>query len=189
MPPRQAAALVLRDVLGFSAAETAGMLGTSQAAVKGTLQRARASLRRHRGGAARPRPARERELSRRFARAFVAADVEGVVALLADDAWLSMPPAPHEYHGPRAIGAFLRASFGWRGDRRVILVPARANSQPAFASYVTGHARPAATPAGLIVLTAADDRIRAITRFHLDALYPRFGLPAALPEWPEPAGP
>jgi RNA polymerase sigma-70 factor (TIGR02960 family) len=181
MPPRQAAALVLRDVLGFSAAEAADMLGTSPAAVKGAVQRARASLDRQgmREEQARPGSAGERDLAARFARAYVAGDVDGVVALLTDDAWLSMPPAPHQYQGPAAIAAFLRASFGYRGDRELLLVPARANGQPAFGSYL--HGPGGAAPAGLIVLTAGADRISAITRFHVEQLYPRFGLPMTWP--------
>lgn len=190
MPPRQAAALVLRDVLGFSVEEVASMLGIGATAVKGVLQRARTSLAHHRGdaGLARPGSARERDLARRFAEAYLAGDVAGVVALLTDDAWLSMPPAPHEYQGPDQIAAFLRATFGWRGDRRVHLIPAHANTQPAFGSYLSQDAGRDATPAGLIVLTARGDRIQAITRFHLDHLYPRFGLPAFLPEPAGPAG-
>jgi RNA polymerase sigma-70 factor (ECF subfamily) len=92
------------------------------------LQRARAALDHHRGyvgqvPAARPGSAAERALARRFADAYVAADIDGVVALLTDDAWLSMPPAPHQYYGTGAIAAFLHASFGYRGERRVYLVP------------------------------------------------------------------
>ena len=184
MPPRQAAALVLRDVLGFSAGEVAGLLDTSPTAVKGILQRARAAL--DLGQSSRPAPgsSQDRDLSQRFARAFTAGDVDAVVALLTDDAWLSMPPAPHEYQGRTAIAAFLQASFGFPGNRHVLLVPARANTQPAFGSYVREHATDAATPAGLIVLTVRGDRLAAITRFHLDALYPRFGLPASLERSP-----
>jgi RNA polymerase sigma-70 factor (ECF subfamily) len=190
MPPRQAATLVLRDVLGFSADEVADMLGTSPTAVKGTLQRARAALDEHRDQAGRgraPRPGsdRERALARRFADAYVAADIDGVLALLTDDAWLSMPPAPHQYYGTGAIAAFLHASFGYRGERRVYLVPTRANTQPALASYLSGTDRASAAPAGLFVLTMAGPRIRALTRFHCDDLYPRFGLPGSMTE---PAG-
>ena len=187
MPPRQAAALVLRDVLGFATDEVAGMLGTSHTAVKGALQRARAALDYARAGQApRPGSATEHDLARRVADAYVAADLTRIVALLTDDAWLSMPPAPHEYHGIDAITAFLRASLDYRGHRRVHLLPARANTQPAFGSYLADPAEPAGTPAGLFVLTIAGDRIQAITRFHLDVLYPRFGLPDSLPE---PVGP
>jgi RNA polymerase sigma-70 factor (TIGR02960 family) len=181
LPPRQAAALVLRDVLGFATEEVAGMLGTSHTAVKGALQRARAALGRDRAGRApRPGSATEHDLARRFADAFVAADVDRVVALLTDDAWLSMPPAPHEYQGAEAIAAFLRASFAYRARRRVHLLPAHANTQPAFGAYLADRPDRAATPMGLLVLTMAGDRIHAVTRFHLDAIYPRFGLPESL---------
>ena len=104
--------------------------------------------------------------------------------MLTDDAWLSMPPAPHQYHGTGAIAAFLQASFGYRGERRVYLVPTRANTQPALASYLSGTDRASAAPAGLFVLTMAGPRIRALTRFHRDELYPRFGLPASVPGRP-----
>jgi RNA polymerase sigma-70 factor (TIGR02960 family) len=188
MPPRQAAALLLRDVLGFSAAEAADMLGTSPTAIKGIVQRARASLTTQRIGQeqARPGSAGEHDLAARFARAYVAGDVDGVVALLTDDAWLSMPPAPHEYQGPPAIAAFLRASFGYRGDCELLLVPAGANGQPAFGSYLRAPGEAGPVPAGLIVLTTGADGIRAITRFHVEQLYPRFGLPIT---WSSPGAP
>jgi RNA polymerase sigma-70 factor (TIGR02960 family) len=187
MPPRQAAALVLRDVLGFATEEVASMLGTTHTAVKGALQRARAALDRALAGRApRPGSATEAALARRFADAYVAADLGRLVALLTDDAWLSMPPAPHAYHGVDAIAAFWRASFDYRGDRRVQLLATHANTQPAFGSYLAVPAERVATPAGLFVLTVAGDRIQAITRFHLDAVYPWFGLPGSLPD---PVGP
>ena len=185
MPPRQAATLVLRDVLGYPAEEVAAMLGTSPAAVKGILQRARAAMDRHRGdfGLAGPRPSsdQERAVARRFADAYVSGDIDGVIALLTDDAWLTMPPAPHEYRGLIAIRSFLQPSFAFRGNRLVHLVPASANTQPAMASYIGDPGRAALLPGGLFVLTVAGERIRALTRFHVDELYPRFGLPEALP--------
>jgi RNA polymerase sigma-70 factor (TIGR02960 family) len=179
MPHRQAATLVLRDVLGFAISEVASMLNTSQTAIKGTLQRARAALGWSRLVTA-ARAAQERALARRFADAYVAADINAVIALLTDDAWLSIPPASHEYHGIPAIGSFLRASFGFRGDRRTRCQSADANTQPALAGYLSDPAQRVATPAGLLVLTVSDQKIRAITRFHLDHLYPRFGLAASL---------
>jgi RNA polymerase sigma-70 factor (TIGR02960 family) len=182
LPPRQAATLVLRDVLGFTTDEVASMLNTTPTAIKGALQRARATLDGHREDTARPGSAEEHELGRRFADALVAADIDRVIALLTDDAWLSMPPAPHRYHGIDAIRSFLRVSVGYRGDRRLHLVPTRANTQPALGSYLSDPDRNIATPAGLYVLTITGDRIDAITRFHLDLLYPRFGLPESLPE-------
>jgi RNA polymerase sigma-70 factor (ECF subfamily) len=178
MTPRQAAVLLLRDVIGFATEEVASMLGTSQIVVKGVLQRARSALAQHHGGAARTRePGTEEQVARRFAAAYVAADIDGIVALLTDDAWLSMPPAPHEYRGIEAIRSFLGVSFAFRADRRVDLVPTSANTQPAFGSYLNSHTSPVAAPAGLFVLTVADDRIEHITRFHIDELYPWFGLP------------
>jgi hypothetical protein len=115
-----------------------------------------------------------------LAEAFTAADIEGLVALLTDGAWLSMPPAPHEYHGIPAITDFFRTSMAFRGNRRVSLVPTRANTQPAFGSYLAESGGTAGRPAGLIVLTLTGDRIGAITRFHNDHLVPRFGLPASV---------
>jgi RNA polymerase sigma-70 factor (TIGR02960 family) len=191
MPARQAAVLVLRDVLDFPASDVAGMLGVSPTSVKGLLQRARAA-----SGPATDRvaagsgvPARADTstpagagLARQFADAFAADDVDGVVALLTDDAWLSMPPAPHEYQGRAAIASFLRASAAWRAGRRFRLQPTRANSQPAFGCYLERDVQGGtAQPAGLIVLSVRPGQITRITRF-LDASLPwLFALPPALP--------
>jgi RNA polymerase sigma-70 factor (TIGR02960 family) len=193
MPPRQAAALILRDVLGFSTGEVAAMLGSRPTAVKGLLQRARVSLEHHRdvGPAPRPAPAAERDIARRFADAYLAADVDGLIALLTDDAWLRMPPAPHEYQGAEAIRSFLGASFRYRGGNPVYLMPVLVNGQTAFGSYIgdtdgaADAAQPVAPlgaqPGGIFVLTMAGGRIGVITRFLLDGTrYPRFGLPEAL---------
>lgn len=161
MPPRQAAALILRDVLGFTGAEVAEMLGVTETVVKGLLQRART-------GAVRRPAETDTAVSKRFAEAFTTGDVDGVVALLTDDAWLSMPPAPHEYHGRAAVAAFLRTSFAYASERAPALRPARANTQPAFAASLDGAF------AGVIVLTVRDGRIAAIARFHDPALAGRF---------------
>ena len=184
MPPRQAATVLLRDVLGFGTDEVAAMLKTSQTAVKGTLQRGRAALETARDTIdrpPRPRSAEERDLARRFADAYVAADIDGVLTLLTDDAWLSMPPAPHQYHGLPAIRSFLEASFNFRRERKAYLVPCRANNQPSFGSYVADAEDPIARPTGVFVLSLADNRIAKLTRFHLNDLYPRLGLPDSLP--------
>ncbi|MGK5685329.1 RNA polymerase subunit sigma-70 [Actinoplanes sp. URMC 104] len=164
MPPRQAATLILRDVLGFPPGEVAAMLGTTPTAVKGALQRARAAVPADRD----PGPGGD-AVARRFARAFTAGDVDGVVALLTDDAWLSMPPAPHEYHGRAAVAAFLAASTAYAQGRGLVLEPARANGQAAFRAFLDG------SPAGIIVVTTDKDRIAGITRFHDPALTSRFG--------------
>ena len=111
LPPRQRAALVLRDVLGFRTAEVAEMLESTEASVKGALQRARATLDERvppgvRERAPLPRSARELELVARFAAAVERGDTEGIVSLLTDDAWLTMPPEPYEYQGGEAIATF-----------------------------------------------------------------------------------
>jgi SnoaL-like domain len=122
----------------------------------------------------------EQDLARRFADAYVAADIDGVLKLLTDDAWLSMPPAPHQYHGLDAIRSFLQTSFDFREDRRVYLLPGRANNAPGFASYLSDREAPIARPAGLLVLTPEGDQLQAVTRFHRDDLYPRFGFPESV---------
>jgi RNA polymerase sigma-70 factor (TIGR02960 family) len=190
LPPRQRAALVLRDVLGFHTAEVAAMLDSSEASVKGALRRARATLDERRPTVDRqrtplPRSARERELTRRFADAFQADDIDGLVGLLTGDAWLTMPPAPHEYQGATAIASFLRASAAWRGGRRFRLVPTRANTQPAFGCYLGDARAPTSQAAGLIVLTFDGERISAVTRFLDDGVLQPFGLPLSLADGPD----
>ncbi len=188
LPPRQRAALVLRDVLGYPAAQAAGMLAISEVSVNSALQRARTTLAARlpaagRDAAPAPRSARERELTGRFADAFEAADTERLVVLLTEDAWLTMPPEPLEYQGHTAIAEFFRTRAWW-GNRVVRLVPTHANHQPAFGCYDADPHSPAAHPHSLIVLTLAGDKICAITRFGDDNLFPHFGLPRALPHQP-----
>jgi RNA polymerase sigma-70 factor (TIGR02960 family) len=183
LPPRQRAALVLRDVLGFRAAEVADMLETSEAAVKGALQRARATLESRlpagdRERAPLPRSPRERELVGRFADAVGSGDVDGVVCLLTEDAWLTMPPQPFEYQGHEAIAGFLHDRAALRG-LPLRLVPTRANSQPAFGCYVPDAQTAIARPYGLMVLTLQEDQISAITWFGDSSVFPHFGLPRA----------
>lgn len=183
LPPRQTAVVLLHDVLNFSALEVAAMLDTSATAVKGLLQRARASLDHAdagtgRGLTAAKDTAKERALARRFAQAFTADDIAAVVDLLTDDAWLAMPPAPHEYLGPDAIMAFLHTSMRWRAGRHIRLVPTRVNTQPAFGCFVTSPEMLAVSPTGLLVLTVSDARISGITRFLDEDLPQLFGLAA-----------
>jgi len=185
LPPRQRAVLVLRDVLGYPAAQAAGMLAVSEVSVNSALQRARATLAAQlpaagRDSAPAPRSARERELTSRFADAFQAADADRLVALLTEDAWLTMPPEPQEYQGHAAIAEFFQTRPFW-ADRVVQLVPTRANSQPAFGYYRADPNTPVARPHSLVVLTLAGDKICAITRFGDNNLFSYFGLPPALP--------
>ncbi len=182
LPPRQRAALVLRDVLGFRAAEVADMLDTGEAAVKGALQRARATVGARLPAPDRDRPlpssVRERELVRRFADAIESGDVDGVVSLLTGDALLTMPPQPLEYQGHEAIAAFLRHRAELRGAA-LRVVPTRANTQPAFGCYLPDAE--VAHPYGVIVLTVAGDEVAAITWFNDTSLFRHFGLPRTLP--------
>jgi RNA polymerase sigma-70 factor (ECF subfamily) len=184
LPPRQRAALVLRDVLGFHTAEVADMLDSSEDSVKGALKRARATLERRlpadREQAPLPHSPSERELVERFADAWEADDIDAIVALLTDDAWLTMPPSTLEYQGPSAITSFLRQSAAWRSGRRYRLVPTRANTQPAFGFYRDDAHAPIAHASGLVVLTLEGDRVAAITSFLDNSVLSRFGLPRTL---------
>jgi RNA polymerase sigma-70 factor (TIGR02960 family) len=184
MPPGQRAALVLRDVLGFRTAEVARMLDTSEAAVKGALQRARAGLEARlpaaeRDRAPQPNSEAERRLVGRFADAVQSGDIDDVIALLTDDALLTMPPQPLEYQGQEAIGAFLRHRAELRGVP-LRVVPIRANTQPAFGCYLPDAHAEIARPYGLIVLTLAGDAIAAITWFTDTGVFRHFGLPRTL---------
>jgi RNA polymerase sigma-70 factor (ECF subfamily) len=185
LPPRQRAVLLLRDALGFPSGEVADMLDASEASVNSALQRARATmtavLPRDRERAPLPRSAKERGVAERFAAAYADDDVDGVIALLTDDAWFTMPPATLEYQGPAAIASWLTQSAQYRGNRHVVLIPTRANGQPAFGCYVPDEHAPILHSHGVMVLTMEGMRISAITRFIDSGLLPHFGLPRTLP--------
>jgi RNA polymerase sigma-70 factor, ECF subfamily len=192
LPPRQRAVLVLRDVLGFRTAEVAEMLDTSAGSVKGALQRARAGLDARLPAvdrAGRPSSAREEELVRRFADAVQSGDIDEVIALLTDDARLTMPPQPLEYQGHEAIAEFLRYRAELRGAA-LRVVPTRANGQPALACYLPDEQAGIARPYGLIVLTLERDAIAAITWFADTGVFDQFGLPLSHPRagGPRPPG-
>jgi RNA polymerase sigma-70 factor (TIGR02960 family) len=180
LPPQQRAVLVLRDVLGFPAAEAAGILGTSQAAVNSALIRARASLRPDRDphDVPVPKSPAEAAIVDRFVSAFQRFDLDELVALLTDDARLTMPPEPAEHWGPQPIAGFLlQTHLG----QDVKLLPTRANSQPALVLYLPDPCAPIWRANGLIVLTLRGDQIRALTRFGDPGLLARFGFPRILP--------
>jgi RNA polymerase sigma-70 factor (ECF subfamily) len=184
LPPRQRAVLVLRDVLGFSATEVAAMLDTTPSSVHSALVRARATIEerapRPHDRARVPRSAQEREVVARFAEAFERGDVEPIVALLTDDACLTMPPEPHEYHGHDAIKQVYAQAFARRDDPHR-LIATRANSQPAFCQYVKDPHTEVGRAFGLLVLTLDGDRISDITRFAATSALPHFGLPRTIP--------
>jgi RNA polymerase sigma-70 factor (ECF subfamily) len=173
----QRAALILREVLGFSAAEVAGQLGTSIASVNSALQRARKAI----GSAAPTQQSVLRDLGdaavadvvTRWADAWQAGDVDAIVAMLAADARYSMPPLPAWYRGKDEIRAFLLRGplrSRWR------FLPTTANGQLAFGTYMWDDAAGAYVPGGLDVLTLLDGRVAEITAF-LTADLTRFGLP------------
>jgi RNA polymerase sigma-70 factor (ECF subfamily) len=183
LPPRQLAVLILRDVLGFHASEVADMLDSTVESVNSALKRARASLQRRlppteeREPAPVPDSTSERALVAKFVRAYESGDLDALVALLTDDIFVSMPPVPLEYQGRDVVARLFASIFGL--DRRVDLVPTRANGQPAFGTYLhtcTGIRH----GTGLVVLTLTGDRICAVTRFDSSVL-PWFGLPRSLP--------
>jgi RNA polymerase sigma-70 factor (TIGR02960 family) len=183
LPPRQLAVLVLREVLGFRAHEVADMLDCTVESVTSALKRARAGLQRRLPATAdrKPPPAAsspaEEALVAKFVRAWESADLGALVALLTDDVVVSMPPMPFEYEGRDVVTRFCAGLFG--AGRRFDLVLTRANGQPAFGVYLrapTGIRH----GVGLYVLTLADDRICAMTRFD-NSVLPWFGLPRSLP--------
>jgi len=186
LPPRQRAVLVLRDVLGYPAAQAADMLAVSEVSVNSALQRARSTLAGQLPAASRdsapaPRSARERELTSRFADAFEASDTDRLVALLTEDAWLTMPPEPQEYQGHAAIAEFFATRPAWAARVEARLVPTHANHQPAFGYYRADPRTAVVHANSLIVLTLADDKICAMTRFADHNLFRYFGLPPTLP--------
>ena len=181
LAPSQRAVLLLRDVLGYRAAETAELLGMTEVAVTSALKRARAKLESTHPRAARPpRPGspQEQALLDRFVAAFTELDVDALVALMTDDAWVRMPPLPFEYRGTEAIHRFFTALDAHRrGIAR--LVPTRANRQPAWGEYRRDEMTGALRVTGIEVIRLAGDRISEITRFEA-ALAQHFGLPRTL---------
>ena len=173
---------MLRDVLGFHASETAELLDSTVTAVNSALKRARAGLQRRvptAGEAGRPPragSAAEAATVARFVSAYEAGDVDRLVALLTADASMSMPPYALQYQGQAAVADFLAGMF--EAGRTFDLVPTRANGQPAFGLYLqrADGDRPGV---GLLVLTLADGRIRALDRFDGSVLR-SFGLPGSI---------
>jgi RNA polymerase sigma-70 factor (ECF subfamily) len=185
LPPRQRAVLVLRDVLGFRAAETAEMLETTEVAAHRLLHRARRAMDRDAepgtlADAPLPDSAEERALVARFATAFEAGDVPGVIALLTDDAVMTMPPEAAEYVGPQAIGRFLSTVPAAGALERFRLMPTRANGQPAFGCYLEDPHVPIAHAYGLMVLTLRGDRVAGVAGFADTAVFAALGLPRTL---------
>lgn len=181
LPPKQRAALLLTEVLGWSAAEVADAIDTSVPAVNSAVQRARATLGTlgTRGSLeARPLTAAQTELVARYVQAFESYDVDALTALLREDATLSMPPYSLWLRGRASIADWLLGrGCGCRGSR---LVPVAASGSPAFAQY-----RPSKDGGyrawAIIVLELDADRVASMTSFlDVERLFPAFGLPLEL---------
>jgi RNA polymerase sigma-70 factor (ECF subfamily) len=180
LPPRQRAALVLTDVLGWSAAEVAESLETSVAAVNSALQRARATLAsRDVTVSSEPLSEPQATLLDRYVDAFHRYDVDALVALLREDATLSMPPYTLWLRGPETIRTWLLGrGAGCRGSR---LVPTGACGSPAFGQYRPGGPNGTHQPWALIVLELSGNGIAAWNSFlDTEKLFPLFGLPPQL---------
>jgi RNA polymerase sigma-70 factor (ECF subfamily) len=186
LPARQRAVLVLREVLGWPAADVADLLDTSVAGVNSALQRARAAIdRAHATGRMLPAhsptsEADEKALVGRLVRAWNAVDIDGLVGVLTEDALLTMPPQPMWFQGRAAIGQFFATVPAEGRLDRIRLLPTRANGQPALAAY-TEDAEGVYRAYGIMVLTVRDGAIAAITGFSDQTLFSAFGLPDALP--------
>ncbi len=180
LPARQRAVLVLREVLEFSAAEVAEQLGTTVAAVNSSLQRARAAVAEagDPGEVHEPDDAEAREVVRRYARAFEAADVPALVRLLTDAAVLEMPPVPLWYRGRRDYGLFMERVFEMRGTGWLTR-QLTAGGQPALAAY-------ARTPDGghrlhtLQVFTVAGGQVARNVVFADPRVFEAFDLPGEI---------
>jgi RNA polymerase sigma-70 factor, ECF subfamily len=185
LPARQRAVLILRDVLGFSARETAETLEMTPGSVDSALQRAHKAIEERVPAQTQQATLRAlgdselREIVNRFADAWEHNDVEAVVAMLADDARMTMPPWPSWYGGREAIAIFLR---GWPLSlrKRWHIVRTGANGQPAVAGYLWDEQTTAFRPETIIVLTLQAAHIEEITAFRSPELFPRFGLPEQL---------
>jgi len=182
LPPRQRAILILRDVLGWRAAEVAELIGSTTTAVNSTLQRARAHLQRVMpvaDGTADLDDSEQRDLLDRYAAAFEHADIEALTGLLTEDATWEMPPVPDWFIGRESIARLIAYRCpAFPGGGRMI--PIRANGQPAFALYVRDGSSEYVAHS-LQVLTLAKGGIAAVNAFHDLNLFATFGLPLRVP--------
>jgi len=182
LPARQRAVLILRDVLDWSASETADLLDMSVASANSALQRARATL-RDELPEAEPRPAELTEEEQRLLAGFIAThqanDARGAAALMREDIRISMPPHPVVYDGRESIAPLLVRAFGpeFLGEWR--LIPARANRMPAAASYLWEPGATEFRAFKLDVLRVRDGGIAEITTFDA-SLFEQLGLPLTL---------
>ena len=182
LPPRQRAVLILRDVLGWRAAEVAELLGTTTTAANSALQRARTQLQQaapSEDEITEPADPGDLALLNRYATAFENADITALTGLLHDDAVLEMPPLPTWFAGREHIGRFLQAHL-LRQPGDFTMIPTAANGQPALAAYRRGQDG-VYRANGIEVLTFTGPRIARIVVFLDAGLFASFGLAPALP--------
>ena len=184
LPPRQRAALLLCDVMGWAASDAAAQLGCSTASINSALQRARETLAKRYPAGRRPPASQpdsdQQQLLGRFLEAWEGHDLEGFVALLKDDATCTMPPWVQWFVGAEAIGAFFAVAWKHCGGLR--LIPTAANGQPAFAVYEHSDADARWNAHSIHVLTLDGSKISAMTIFLEPKLIEAFGLPLTLPD-------
>lgn len=188
LPAKQRVVVVLRDVLGWSAREVADLLDDSVPAVNSALQRARRRLARERREGTLTRShasgnaGSEERLMERFREAWSAVDIPGLVALLADDVLLTMPPEGMRFEGSQQVGMFFATAPMDGNLDRIRLVPARANGQPALAAYAQEQDGDEFHAYGVMVFAIQADRIGGIVGFpRQPELFTRLGLPTELP--------
>jgi RNA polymerase sigma-70 factor (ECF subfamily) len=192
LPPRQRVVLLLSDVLDWRASEVAHLLSTSISAVKSALRRARVTLSQtyHPNEPERVQAlsidSATSDLLSRYVTAWETDDIVGLVALLKEDATMSMPPSPSWLYGRDAIGAFWAATaFHGKGRLRWRLVATGANMRPAFAVYLSAEPDAAFRAFGLQIITAdwqaSNSKITGVTTFTVPSLFPYFDLPLELP--------
>jgi RNA polymerase sigma-70 factor (ECF subfamily) len=184
LPPRQRAALMLCDVLGWASAEAASLLGGSTASINSALQRARETLSQrysHRRPPleSQPTPAQQKLLER-YLQAWEGHDLDGFVAILKEDATAVMPPWLQWFMGREVIGTFFATA--WKTCGGLHLEPTSANGQPAFAIYEYSGSDKRWNAHSIHVLTLENDAISAITLFLEPRLFQGFGLPSLLPD-------
>jgi RNA polymerase sigma-70 factor (TIGR02960 family) len=184
LPPRQRAALLARDVLAMTAAETAELLDTSVAAANSALQRARATMQdhlpSHRNDWSAHQPgAEERALLEQFIDAHERCDAAAAIAIAATDVRVTMPPYPMCFDGRDAVAALLARGFGPMRDGDWRLVPTTANRMPTAASYLQRPGDSEFRAFKFDVLRIADGQLVEITTFG-PSLFPAFDLPATL---------
>jgi RNA polymerase sigma-70 factor (ECF subfamily) len=186
LPPRQRAALIVRDVLGWPAADAATLLDTSVAAANSALQRARTTMQEHLAAQRSAWSAREprledRELLARFIDAHERCDAAAAVAIATQDLRITMPPAPYLFEGLDVIAGALKTAFGPEREGDWRLVPTMANRMPTAASYLRRWGDTEFRAFKLDVLRIDRGAIAEITTFGY-SLFPAFGLPAILRE-------